>query len=154
MRITDYSEPALTIREAAGREMGVPVSVGIAPTKTLSKLCNKPARKYGGVYNRERVDQDAILQNYPAGDVWGIGYAKTEFLKSKGINTAYDLKNYPPYKANKYLSIVGMRTIQELNGIPGPLMNYPLICRYSGTYPGIRKPCRSFLITMPRETPP
>jgi DNA polymerase V len=49
--------------------------------------------------------------------VWGIGYKKTEFLKKQGITTALDLKNYPLDKAKKNLTIVGLRTVQELNGI-------------------------------------
>jgi DNA polymerase V len=114
---TDYSDIARTIREAAGREIGVPVSVGIAPTKTLSKLCNKLAKKFGGVCNWQIIDQDKTLQDYPVGDVWGIGPSKTAFLKKQGIVTAYDLKLYPLDKAKKYLSIVGMRTVQELNGV-------------------------------------
>jgi DNA polymerase V len=115
---TDYSSIARMIRDAAGREIGVPVSVGIAPTKTLAKLCNKLAKKYGGVCNWQAIDQDETLKSYPVGDIWGIGYAKTELLKKQGILTAFDLKNYPLEKAKKYLSIVGFRTVQEVNGIP------------------------------------
>ncbi|MDR3140023.1 MAG: Y-family DNA polymerase [Treponema sp.] len=114
---TDYSEIAWNLRETAGREIGVPVAVGIAPTKTLAKLCNKLAKKYGGVCDWGKIDRDETLKNYPVGDVWGIGYAKTGFLKKHGINTAYDLKKYPLDKAKKNLSIVGVRTVQELNGI-------------------------------------
>jgi DNA polymerase V len=113
----DYSDIARTIREAAGREIGVPVAVGIAPTKTLSKLCNKLAKKYGGVCEWAKIDQEQTLRNYPVGDIWGIGYAKTEYLKKQGITTAFDLKNYPLDKAKKNLTIVGMRTVQEINGI-------------------------------------
>jgi DNA polymerase V len=114
----DYSDIAWNLRETAGREIGVPVAVGIAPTKTFAKLCNKLAKKYGGVCDWAKLDQNETLQNYPIGDMWGIGFAKTAFLIKLGINTALDLKNYPQDKAKKNLSIVGMRTVQELNGIP------------------------------------
>jgi DNA polymerase V len=114
----DYTTMAHTLRETAGREIGVPVAVGIAPTKTLAKLCNKLAKKYGGVCDWGTIDRDETLKNYPVGDIWGIGYAKTKFLEKQGIHTALDLKNYPLDKAKKNLSIVGMRTVQELNGIP------------------------------------
>ncbi|MDR0719197.1 MAG: Y-family DNA polymerase [Treponema sp.] len=116
-RNTDYTEIGRSIREAAGNEIGVPVAVGIAPTKTLSKLCNKLAKKRGGVCEWNKIDQDETLKNIPVGDIWGIGKAKSEMLKKRGILTAYDLKRYPLDKAKKNLSIVGMRTVQELNGI-------------------------------------
>jgi DNA polymerase V len=51
------------------------------------------------------------------GDVWGIGWSKTAFLKKRGIETALDLKNYPPDKALKHLTITGYRTVEELKGI-------------------------------------
>jgi DNA polymerase V len=114
----DYSAIGRTVREAAGTEIGVPVSVGIAPSKTLAKLCNKLAKKQGGVCEWARMDQEQTLRNYPVGDVWGIGPAKTKLLNNHGVTTAWDLKNYPLDKAKKYLSIVGLRTVQELNGIP------------------------------------
>jgi DNA polymerase V len=98
------------------QEIGLPVSVGIAPTKTLSKLCNKLAKKYDGVCNWETLDKDATLAAYPAADIWGIGRSKTKLLAAQGVHTALDLKNYPLEKAQKYLTIVGCRTVQELNG--------------------------------------
>jgi len=114
----DYTEIGRSLREAAGREVGVPVSVGIAPSKTLAKMCNKLAKKSGGVCDWGRIDQAAALKSYPVGDVWGIGAAKTAFLQRQGVTTAWDLKNYPLDKAKKHLSIVGLRTVQELNGVP------------------------------------
>lgn len=114
----DYSAIGRTIREAAGRETGIPVAVGIAPTKTLAKLCNKLAKKRGGVCDWTIIDRDEALKAYPVGDIWGIGHAKTELLTKQGIKTAFDLKNYPLDRAKKHLSIVGFRTVQELNGIP------------------------------------
>ena len=95
----------------------MPVSVGIAPTRTLAKLCNKLAKKRGGVLAWADLDGDAELAAYPAGDVWGIGWSKTKFLARYGIKTALDLKNYPLYLAKKNLTINGLRTVQELNGI-------------------------------------
>lgn len=114
----DYSQIARDLRESAAHDVGLPVSVGIAPTKTLAKLCNKLAKKNGGVFEWSRCDQTRILTDYPVGDIWGIGRAKTKFLHSHGILTALDLKNYPLDKAKKNLSITGFRTIQELNGVP------------------------------------
>jgi DNA polymerase V len=114
----DFTRIARTIRETAGQEIGVPVAAGIAPSKTLAKLCNKLAKKYGGVCDWTKIDQAETLKTYPVGDIWGIGHAKTAFLEKQGIKTAYDLQNYPLDRAKKHLSIVGFRTVQELNGIP------------------------------------
>lgn len=106
------------LRALAQEEVGIAVSVGIAPSKTLAKLCNKLAKKRGGVCYWEELDKDTELKNYAVGDIWGIGYSKTQRLATYGIMTAYDLKRYPLHLAKKHLTINGMRTVQELNEIP------------------------------------
>jgi len=116
----DYTSAALEIKEAVTRETGIPVSIGVAPNKTLAKMCNKLAKKSGGIFDWQKLnteEQNEELSNYPAGDIWGIGYSKTALLKSQGIVTALDLKNYPLLKAKKFLTVNGYRTVQELNGI-------------------------------------
>jgi DNA polymerase V len=114
---TDYTEIAKEIKNAVTKATGIPVSIGIAPNKTLSKLCNKLAKKRGGICNWYELNQDEELAAYPVGDIWGIGHSKTAFLKKHGINTALDLKNYPLDKAQKNLTITGYKTVRELNGI-------------------------------------
>ena len=121
---TDYTEIGNRLRDSVTRETGVPVSIGIAPTKTLAKMCNKLAKKRGGgassgggVCDWEKVNQDEELGNYPVEDIWGIGYSKARLLKRRGITTALALKQYPLHLAKKYLTITGFRTVQELNGI-------------------------------------
>jgi DNA polymerase V len=135
----DYSEIGHEIRSAAQTEIGVPVSVGIAPNKTLAKLCNKLAKKphqllipnsthltkknynpslltFPGVCEWAALDQDKTLADYPVGDIWGIGRSKTKFLLERGIKTSLDLKHYPIEKAQKHLTINGYKTVRELNG--------------------------------------
>ena len=115
----NYSEIAHDIKETAERNTGIPVSIGIAPTKTLSKMCNKLAKKTAnGICDYTNIDQDEALRHYPVGDIWGVGPSKAAFLKRHGITTALSLKNYPLYKAKQNLTINGFRTVQELNGIP------------------------------------
>ena len=113
----DYTQIAHDLKKTVTKETGIPVSIGIAPNKTLAKMCNKLAKKRGGVCNWQELNQDEELANYPACDIWGIGYSKTALLKRQGINTALELKHYPLYKAKKYMTIKGFRTVQELNGI-------------------------------------
>ncbi len=108
---------AVELHARAGCDIGIPVSVGVAPSKTLAKLCNKLAKKRGGVCLWSELDAEAELASYPVGDIWGIGRAKTELLARYGVKTALDLKNYPLHLAKKHLTITGVRTVQELNGV-------------------------------------
>jgi DNA polymerase V len=112
----DYSEIGHEIKTAAQIEIGIPVSVGIACNKTLAKLCNKLAKKHNGVCEWAKLDQEKTLANYPVGDIWGIGRSKTKFLNTRGIKNALDLQRYPLDKAKKHLTIVGYKTVRELNG--------------------------------------
>ena len=119
----DYSELGFQIKTAVTKETGIPVSIGIAPNKTLAKMCNKLAKKQGnsvsggGVCDWNKVNQDEELGNYPVEDIWGVGYSKAAFLKRQGITTALGLKNYPLHKAKKHLTVTGFNTVRELNGI-------------------------------------
>ena len=115
---TDYKAIGQELKQTVTKETGIPVSVGIAPSKTLAKMCNKLAKKRGGVCDWQNLNHDEELAAYPVGDIWGIGHSKTAFLKKQGVTTALALKNYPLDKAQKLLTITGFRTVQELNGIP------------------------------------
>jgi len=112
----DYTKIAHEIKQTVTRKTGIPVSVGIAPNKTLAKMCNKLAKKRGGVCNWQLLNHDEELSNYAVADIWGIGHSKADFLKKHGITTALQLKHYPQDKAMKNLTVTGWRTVQELNG--------------------------------------
>jgi len=114
---TDYYEIGLEIKNTVTKETGIPVSVGIAPNKVLSKMCNKLAKKRGGVCDWNKLDQNEELRNYPVEDIWGVGHSKADFLKKHGITTALSLKNYPLWKAKKHLTITGFKIVQELNQV-------------------------------------
>lgn len=114
----DFTGIAWHIRNTVKKETGMPVSIGVAPTRTLAKLCNKLSKKRNGVLSYEEIDRDAELAAYPVGEVWGVGRAKAALLDRHGIRTARDLREYPLALAKKNLSITGFRTVQELNGIP------------------------------------
>ncbi|MGI8494231.1 MAG: Y-family DNA polymerase [Pyrinomonadaceae bacterium] len=106
------------IREKIYRWTGLPVSIGIAPNKTLAKIANDKAKKSNtGVFNL--IDEnlrDEILKETSIIDVWGIGYNSAKKLKSLGINSAFELKNLDRRWARKLLSVVGARIVEELNG--------------------------------------
>lgn len=110
-----------TIRNTVGRWTGIPVSVGIASTKTLAKVANKIAKKSpkaDGVLNL--VDSSFIqeaLQSIAVEDVWGIGYRSAYKLKKAGVHTALDLSRTNISWIQKIFGINGVRTVYELRGI-------------------------------------
>ena len=114
----DFEEIGFELKRRIAKEVGIPVCVGAAPTKTLAKLCNKNAKKYGGVliYNEEKID--ALLANTSCRDIWGIGPARAHILERHGIIDALSLKNMPLNNAKKLLTIQGFATVRELNGVP------------------------------------
>lgn len=109
------------IREAVISYTGIPVTVGIAPTKTLAKMANRFAKKKMpevGVFNANSKNLIAdMLQFTKVGDVWGIGKQHASFLNKNGFYTAADLVNAPEEWIRKKMSVVGQRTLNELKGI-------------------------------------
>ena len=112
-----FVEMGLFLKEKVWNELHIPIAVGIAPTKTLAKMCNKLAKKRNGVCFWNDLDQKEELQNILVGDIWGIGRAKERVLSRLGVFTAYDLQNLSLEKAKKQLTITGMKTVQELNAV-------------------------------------
>lgn len=111
---------ARMLRRAVRRATGIPVSVGIAPTKTLAKLANRLAKKvpsYGGTC---LLDDPSVARKAMAeigvGEVWGIGGRHTGFLERNGIRTALELADAPAPWVRKHLHITGARVQAELNG--------------------------------------
>lgn len=98
---------------------GIPVSVGIGPTKTLAKVANSCAKKIeGGIFIlTEEGDQERILRSLPVSDIWGIGRPREVLLNSHRIYTGWDLRNAEDAWIRKNLSVVGLRTVWELRGI-------------------------------------
>ncbi|MBU0728203.1 MAG: Y-family DNA polymerase [Proteobacteria bacterium] len=113
---------ARIIREKILQCVGIPVSVGIAPTKTLAKIANRFAKKnplHNGVFEITGAgDVDSLLKTVGVEDVWGIGRRYFSLLKLRGIHTAFDLKQADDAWVRKRLTVVGLRTVMELRGIP------------------------------------
>lgn len=102
---------------------GIPVSLGIAPTKTLAKIASKLCKKYpkldGCCFMHRPEDIEKVLRKYPVGDIWGIGGRYEEKLLAAGITTAYDLTQMPQAWVRKHLGgVVGVRLWKELRGEP------------------------------------
>ncbi len=109
-------------RERVGRWTGIPVSVGVAPTKTLAKAAAELAKHdaaLGGVYalGETERDREALLRALPVGDVWGIGPRRAQLLLGYGIATAYDLAQADARWVRRQLTVTGARTQLELRGV-------------------------------------
>lgn len=105
------------------RGLGLPIRVGIGPTKTLAKVAdeNAKARKRAGWGQAVYVcppepEREELLRRVPVGDIWGIGPAYEEKLKEKGVASAAGFRALPDTWIRKEMTVVGLRTAQELRG--------------------------------------
>ena len=118
----DHGSYGRKIRSAVKEWTGIPVSIGIAPTKTLAKTANHIAKDnppMGGVFCFiDDKDIDRWLEKTPVREIWGIGAEKALFLNRHGIINALQLKNAPDEWIKKHLTVVTLRTVRELRGIP------------------------------------
>ena len=102
---------------------GLPVSIGIGSTKTLSKLANHIAKKnpsFKGVCNLNVMDEDTLetwMSHFPVTDVWGVGRSLAPKLNQLGIMSILDLKHADPDYIRQQFSIVLEKTVRELNGV-------------------------------------
>lgn len=122
MQNIDFNQYAKTISKTCYKMTSIPVSVGIAPTKTLAKIASKLCKQYprlqGGCYMHRPEDIEKVLRKYPIEDVWGIGRRTTAKLKLMGINTAYDYTRLSETRVRSLFNITGLRTWKELQGTP------------------------------------
>jgi DNA polymerase V len=117
----DLSAYGHTIRESVIKNTGIPVSIGIAPTKTLAKMANrftKKTKKHIGVHCADTQDKiTELLKFTEVKDIWGVGAQYAKLLTSNGFNTAFDFSNAPEEWVRKNMSVVGQRMYNELSGI-------------------------------------
>lgn len=129
--IPDLTRRAWAICTRIDKWIGIPTCIGLAPTKTLAKLCNhvaKDAERKPGNYPKElarvcnwieltREQQIDLLRRTPAGNVWGIGRRIAAKLAEQGILTALDVTRMPTVKARDEWNVLLERTVRELQGI-------------------------------------
>ncbi len=117
----DLTEYGRQIRRTVKQWTGIPVSVGIAETKTLAKIANCIAKRTldtGGVFDLLACpDRDALLGRVAVEDVWGIGRNHAHMLKQHGITTAFQLRGVDDQWIRKRMGIVGLRLVMELRGV-------------------------------------
>lgn len=132
----DLQQVAMNIRETVELWTGIKVSVGVAPTKVLSKVANHLAKKNKiatqcvvVLDTKEKIAK--ALQDTPIGEVWGVGrqYAQ-KLIEMNAVFTAYDLTKKTEEWAQKNLGgVVGIRLIKELKGEPGNEMKEELVVK-------------------------
>lgn len=119
--IKDYESWGRSLREKIMRFTGIPVSIGIAPSKTLAKAAADFVKKTDperGAFsivgdNTARIE---LLKGLPIGDVWGVGWATAPKLRGRGIKNGYDLSQVSDAWALKEMTIRGLKTVRELRG--------------------------------------
>ena len=119
----DLNEYGVEISKRIKKWTGIPVSIGIAPTKALAKIANKIAKKYP-----ERTKSSYLIDTEEKRikalkwtaieDVWGIGRKHSIRLQEVGVKTAYDFTQLNDSWVQRNLSIVGLRLKRDLQGIP------------------------------------
>lgn len=116
----DLNDYASKIVKTVYKNTGIPVSLGIAPTKTLAKVANKFAKKNGKNYQLLKTPDEIeeAVKAFAIEDVWGIGRSYSTFLRKHGIQTAYDFSHMPEAWVRKHMTVVGERMQKELKGFP------------------------------------
>lgn len=117
----DFNDPvkeAYNLRNKIFQWVGVPVSIGIAKTKTLAKIANHIGKKGNGIFTITEENREKVLSKTPVEDVWGIGRQNAKKLIVGGIKTALQFSKLDDYWVKKSMSIVGLRTLWELRGKP------------------------------------
>ncbi|MFY0481682.1 Y-family DNA polymerase [Flavobacterium sp. PLA-1-15] len=116
--LTEYGQK---IHKTVRKNTGIPVSVGIAPTKALAKLANRIAKKFpektGNAYVIDSEEKRIkALKWLDIGDVWGIGRQHAKRLQVLGVKKAYDFTQLPDVWVRKNMSVVGLRLKHDLEG--------------------------------------
>ena len=101
--------------------VGIPVSIGVAPTKTLAKIASHFAKMFKGYRGVCMIDTDEkrrkALELTPIGDVWGVGRRNVVKMQDSGVRTAADFVARPEEWVDRHFAVPGVRTWKELQGI-------------------------------------
>ena len=113
----DLEVLAEQIISTVSRNTGIPISVGIGPTKTLAKIANKAAKQTGGIFVVSNKRQsDTLIRNTPIEKIWGIGGQYIKLLTQNNVRTAFDFTQLDNNWLRKKMKVMGLRIKQELLG--------------------------------------
>ena len=121
--VPDFAAYGREIRNKVIKSTGIPVSVGLAPTKALAKVANKIAKKFseqtGGVYLIDSEEKRVkALKWLKVDEVWGIGRRHAQRLKNRGITSAFQFTQQSDAWVRQTMSVVGLRLKYDLLGRP------------------------------------
>ena len=119
--IPNKKQFSLELREKVLTWTGIPLSIGVAPTKVLSKMANSMAKNQSenNICILEHVDSiNRHLKEFSISKIWGIGWQLTKKLNSMGIYNAYQLTEKSDLWIQKQMAITGLRLVKELRGEP------------------------------------
>jgi DNA polymerase V len=120
--IKDYGAWGRAVRASILKNIGVPVSIGIAPTKTLAKLASELAKQnpeHEGAVDWMGASEEwkkEALHSLPVGKLWGVGWRLEPKLKAEGLSTALHLAQLRPQRAQQLMGIRGRQLVTELTG--------------------------------------
>lgn len=119
MKPADLYKLCIEIKKQIRKWVGIPVSLGIAKSKTLAKIANALAKKNPqGVFDLSSAAiQMDVLQKFPVGDVWGIGNSSKVKLNALSVYSALELREMSPAFIRQKMGVVGERMVWELRGI-------------------------------------
>lgn len=121
--ISDYAAWGRAVRAAIWQTVGVPVSIGVAPTKTLAKAGADYAKKHPdteGVLDLARIpltEREMYLSRLPLDEVWGIGHRLAPRLRAEGLHTAWDISQLSTARARALMGLPGVQMVHELKGL-------------------------------------
>ncbi len=122
LAIEHYQAWGHMVRTSILRNVGVPVSIGIAPSKTLAKAANDRAKKIPELLgaldlSAQGREADMYLSSLPVRDIWGVGRKLAPLLRAEGVHTALDLRTMNYHRAQQLMGIHGRHLVYELNGV-------------------------------------
>lgn len=116
----ELTQFGIRIKETIKQWTGIPVSIGIAPTKTLAKIANFIAKteksNKGVLLFLDDKRTDIYLKNISVREIWGVGEKYAQFFQRSNIQTAYDLKQADENRIKEHLGVIGQRLVLELRG--------------------------------------
>ncbi|GAB3512297.1 Y-family DNA polymerase [Spirosoma knui] len=122
----DLEQFARQLRQTIAQWQRIPVSIGLAPTKTLCKVANFFAKRvtaHNGVLSLNTYDQiDEVLREFAVADLWGIGSRYATLLRRNDIRTAAQFRDAPDDWISQHFTVNGLRLAYELRGVPCKLL--------------------------------
>lgn len=112
-------EIGLHMRDTVKKHTGIPISIGIASTKTLAKVANHCAKRFTkkGVYVLKRKDHiSEILKSMPVSKLWGVGSRYSRMLRSYGVDNAHEFVSLDEKWVLEKMTVMGLRIQRELKG--------------------------------------